>query len=168
MKTRVESDLLGKIEVPIHVLYGAQTERAIHNFPVKKEKKIGDYPEIIEGLMLCKKAAAIVNKNIKMLDDEKAEAIIQASQKIIAEELYAQFPIHYLHGGGGTSANMNANEVIANIAGEILGGKRGQYKEIHPNDHVNLNQSTNDIFPTACHIAIIKKWNTLKENIISL
>ncbi len=167
-ETRIEHDLLGNIEVPINALYGAQTERAIRNFPVNKEKTIGDYPELIEGLMSCKQAAAMVNKKINCLEGKLANAIIEAAQNVLEEKMFDQFPIHYLHGGGGTSANMNANEVIANLAEEILGGTRGQYKIIHPNDHINLHQSTNDVYPTACHIAVIKKWIKLKKAIGSL
>lgn len=162
-KMRNESDLLGEIQVPSEVYYGAQTQRALLNFPVRNQKTIGDYPTLIEGLVMCKKAAAIVNGKYGHINEEKKRAILKAADKIIEEQMNDQFPIHYLYGGGGTSGNMNTNEVIANIAEEILGGKRGEYKFIHPNGDVNFNQSTNDIYPTACHIAIINKWPQLKK-----
>ncbi|MFX1254202.1 MAG: lyase family protein [Promethearchaeota archaeon] len=167
-ENRIESDLLGKIEVPTRALYGAQTRRAQLNFPVDNEKTIGDYPNLIEGLMLCKKAAAQVNYENGYIRKEQGQAIIKAAQIVLDKKMYNQFPIHYLHGGGGTSGNMNANEVLANIAEEILGGTRGQYKLVHPNEHVNLHQSTNDAYPTACHIAIILKWSKLKRTLKNL
>ena len=160
---RIESDLLGDIKVPFNAYYGAQTKRAILNFPVRNQKIIGDYPTLIEGLIACKKAAAIVNGKNGFISREQQKAIIQACDIVLNKKMYDQFPIHFIYGGGGTSGNMNANEVIANISEELLGGKRGDYKLIHPNDHVNLNQSTNDVYPTACHIAVIKKWPELKE-----
>lgn len=163
LKMRVESDLLGVINVPADALYGAQTQRAIQNFPLGSWKTIGHYPALIKGLIYVKKAAARVNRQYSFLPEDKAGAIIDAADIVLEQDVYTgDFPIHSLHGGGGTSANMNANEVLANRAEEILGGKRGQSKLIHPNDHVNLHQSTNDVYPTACHIAVILKWPELK------
>jgi aspartate ammonia-lyase len=159
--TRLESDLLGSVQVPSDALYGAQTQRAILNFPVEGHKTVGAYPSLIRGLMAVKEAAARVNRDNGFLPKEKADAIVKAARLVMRERLFDQFPIHCLHGGGGTSANMNANEVLANLAEEILGGKRGGYRLVHPNDHVNLHQSTNDVYPTACHIAIISKWPQL-------
>lgn len=160
---RVESDLLGAMEVPMNALYGVQTQRAIHNFPTGSQKTIGHYPALIKGLAAIKKAAAQVNRNNRFLPVDKAEAIIKAADIVLEQSSYIEdFPVHCLHGGGGTSANMNANEVLANRAEEIMGGQRGEYKLIHPNDHVNLHQSTNDVYPTACHIAIILKWPRLR------
>jgi aspartate ammonia-lyase len=156
---RLEEDLLGSIRVPGKALYGAQTQRAIENFPLAGERAIGDYHELIEGLMAVKKAAASANKQAGLLDGPKVDAIAAGADLVLSDELFDQFPLHRLHGGGGTSANMNANEVLANIAEESLGGRRGEYRLIHPNDHVNLNQSTNDVYPTACHISIIRRWS---------
>lgn len=163
IKKRTESDLLGEIEVPIDVYYGAQTMRAILNFPVRTQKTIGDYPTLIEGLIACKKAAAIVNGRNGFITKAQQDAIVRAGNLVCDKKMYNQFPIHFLYGGGGTSGNMNVNEVLANIAEEFLAGKKGEYKLIHPNNHINLNQSTNDVYPTACHIAIIKKWPELRN-----
>ncbi|HEX7010599.1 MAG TPA: lyase family protein, partial [Phycisphaeraceae bacterium] len=168
--TRVETDLLGAVEVPAGALYGAQTQRALENFPLGMGKTIGSFPTLIEGLMLIKQAAARVNGANGFISAEQADAIIQAAREVRErkEAFFDQFPIHYLHGGGGTSANMNANEVLANLAEEILGGRRGQYRLVHPNDHVNRHQSTNDVYPTACHIAIILKWPSLRSALTRL
>lgn len=157
-KLRMESDLLGAIEVPLKAPWGAQTQRAINNFPLNTSKSIGDYPELIHGLLYCKIAAALVNRDLSLITPQIANAIIEVGKMLLSHQDYPEFPIHYLHGGGGTSANMNANEVLANFAEEILGGNRGDYQLVHPNDHVNKNQSTNDVYPTACHIAIISRW----------
>ncbi len=165
---RIETDLLGEIEVPAHALYGAQTQRAIENFPVQTQKHIGDFPLFITALLTLKKTAAIVNQQIGVLTPQQGIAICAAIDKILQDKLFSEFPIHYLHGGGGTSANMNANEVIANVAEEILSGHRGEYRFIHPNDHVNRHQSTNDIIPSACHIAVIQQWADLKDEIEAL
>ena len=163
---RVESDLLGMINVPADALYGAQTQRAIQNFPLGSWKTIGHYPVLIKGFIYIKKAAAQMNRQGAFLPADKAEAIIKAADIVLAQDVYSEdFPVHSLHGGGGTSVNMNANEVLANRAEEILGGKRGQYKLIHPNDHVNLHQSTNDVYPAACHIAVILQWPELKATL---
>lgn len=160
---RKENDLLGEIEIPQNALFGVQTQRAVLNFPINKQRKIGSYPTVIEGLLFIKQAAALVNMESGFLDKTKAQAIIDAANLVLREKQFEQFPIHSLHGGGGTSANMNANEVLANLGEELLGGKRGDYSLIHPNDHVNLHQSTNDVYPTACHISIIRQWPALRE-----
>ena len=154
---RTESDLLGDVQVPADALFGAQTQRAIVNFPLKNERTIGSYPRLIEALLRVKQAAALTNARGGFLKPEISEAICKAADAVIAEKRFDAFPIHRLHGGGGTSANMNANEVLANLAEEALGGRRGEYKIVHPNDHVNLHQSTNDVYPTACHIAIFRQ-----------
>jgi aspartate ammonia-lyase len=160
---RIETDLLGEIEVPENALYGAQTRRAMLNFPLAGEKKIGDYAQMIEALAIIKKAAANTNLRNENIGKEKAAAIARAGDAVLLGEHADQFPIHCLHGGGGTSANMNANEVIANLAEELLGGRRGTYRLVHPNDDVNLHQSTNDVYPTACHIAVIRRWPALES-----
>jgi len=159
---RVESDLLGQIEVPARALYGAQTQRAIENFPVGREPTLEQFPTLVQALLLVKKAALITNAENGFLPEATSRAILTRIDRLLAEGWSGHFPIHYLHGGGGTSANMNANEVLANLAEEELGGRRGQYRRVHPNDHVNLHQSTNDVYPTACHLAVILAWPSLK------
>lgn len=163
MHTRIESDLLGEIEVPAQALYGAQTQRALNNFPLGRQHTLGSYPALVKALLQIKQAAAQTNRAIGALPEDKAQAILLAAEKVLAANQPELFPIHSLHGGGGTSANMNVNEVLANLAEEHLGGQRGQYRLIHPNDHVNLNQSTNDVYPTACHMAILAEWPTLRQ-----
>ncbi|MCP4656721.1 MAG: aspartate ammonia-lyase [bacterium] len=158
-EVRIEHDLLGTIEVPAEALYGAQTQRAVLNFPLRSEKTIGDYPLLIAGLMAVKKAAAAANRRAGFLEEELAGAIDRAADTVLREPLLAHFPVHRFHGGGGTSANMNANEVLANLAEEALGGRRGEYRRVHPNDHVNRHQSTNDVYPTACHLALAAGWH---------
>lgn len=158
---RSEADLLGTIRVPAEALYGAQTQRAVENFPVGKQPTLGDFPPLVNALAWIKQAAAATNVAIGALPPQQGIAIAQAAAQVLAGDLYHAFPIHYLHGGGGTSANMNMNEVLANLAEERLGGRRGQYQYIHPNDHVNLHQSTNDVYPTACHLAIMTQWQPL-------
>lgn len=161
--TRVEHDLLGKIAVPADALYGAQTQRAVSNFPLRQQRTIGEFPHLARALIHVKQAAATANLKTGCLDDSIGGAILAAARDLMANERWDQFPTHHLHGGGGTSANMNANEVLANLAEEFLGGRRGEYRLVHPNDHVNLNQSTNDVYPTACHIAAILQWPALKQ-----
>ncbi len=161
--TRSEHDLLGEVAVPADARYGAQTQRAVMNFPLNGQRCIGDFPTLVRGLLRVKQAGATANLKAGLLRKEIAEAIVRSAEGLLAETDYREtFPIHFLHGGGGTSANMNANEVLANLAEERLGGRRGEYRRVHPNDHVNLNQSTNDVIPTACHIAVIEAWPTLK------
>ena len=160
---REEHDFLGPVQVPREALFGAQTQRALDNFPLSGERSIGDYPVLVEALLRIKWAAAEANRMAGFLDTEVAGAIAQGAQELIDEGACRHFPIHRLHGGGGTSANMNANEVLANRAEEILGGRRGQYRRVHPNDHVNLHQSTNDVYPTACRMAVIAAWPPLAD-----
>ena len=174
MKTRVEYDLLGAVQVPAVALYGAQTQRALENFPLQlttsssPARTIGSFPSLVRALLLIKKSAACTNQDLGYLAAEKAQAIEQAADQLLADSLASAFPIHYLHGGGGTSANMNANEVLANLGEELLGGQRGTYRLLHPNDHVNLHQSTNDVYPTACHMAVIEAWPGLKSELAAL
>jgi len=167
MDTRDESDLLGTVAVPTLALYGAQTERARRNFPNTgfHSRRLGDFPELVRALLLCKKAAARLNREIGALDPEVAKAIEAAADQLAATIHPRDFPLHSLHGGGGTSANMNANEVLANAAEEHLGGKRGHYQRVHPNDHVNLHQSTNDVYPTACRLAVRLAWPLCRTRI---
>ena len=147
---RVETDSLGKVEVPVDALYGAQTQRAAENFPVSGLR----LPRrVIRALALVKKAAAEVNRGSGKLDGKLADAIIQAAHEVAAGQHDRDFLVDIFQTGSGTSSNMNANEVIANRAIQILGGTVGSKKPVHPNDHVNMGQSSNDVFPTAMHIA---------------
>lgn len=146
MKYRIEHDLLGKKEVPVDAYYGIHTLRAYENFHISGQKI---HRELIISLAMVKKAAAIANMKAGLLDEKRAKAIILACDEIISGKYHDQFIVDALQGGAGTSSNMNANEVIANRAAELLGGSRGDYSIIHPLEHVNLSQSTNDVFPTA-------------------
>ena len=146
MKTRTESDSIGTLEVPSDAYYGVQSLRGKQNFPITGHPM---HRLLIVSLAQIKKAAAMANRRAGTLDPVKADAIIQASDEIIAGQFHDQFIVDAIQGGAGTSANMNANEVIANRAIEILGGTKGDYSIVHPNDHVNMAQSTNDVYPTA-------------------
>ncbi len=147
---RIETDSLGNVEVPSHALYGAQTQRAYQNFPVSGLR----LPRrVIRALALVKKAAAEVNRDSGKLDAKLAGAIIQAAHEVAAGQHDDNFVVDIFQTGSGTSSNMNANEVISNRAIQILGGAVGSKKPVHPNDHVNMGQSSNDVFPTAVHIA---------------
>ncbi len=150
---RIESDLLGDVEVPENVLYGVQTLRGIENFEISKFH-LYDYPEFVKGLGITKLGAAMANHELDLLTDEQYEAIAQACRELIDGEHLDQFPVDMIQGGAGTSTNMNANEVIANRALELMGHKRGEYQYCSPNDHVNRSQSTNDAYPTAIHIGM--------------
>ncbi len=149
-KTRTESDTFGPIEVPADRHWGAQTERARLNFPIGDEVMP---PPLIRALAIVKRAAAETNKELKLLDARRARAIVAAAQEVIDGKLDGNFPLSVWQSGSGTQTNMNVNEVIANRANEILGGSRGAKEPVHPNDHVNMSQSTNDAFPSAMHIA---------------
>lgn len=149
-EVRVEKDLLGTKEVPANAYYGIQTLRAVENFPITG---IPPHRELIRGLAAVKKAAASANRDVGMLRPQIAEAIIEAADEVFKGQLHDQFIVDSIQGGAGTSMNMNANEVIANRAIEILGGTKGDYVKCSPNTHVNMAQSTNDVFPTAIRIA---------------
>ena len=153
MGTRVEHDFIGELEIADNVYYGVQTFRALQNFNITGDK-LSAYPSFIKAFAQVKKAAALANNELQLLDDEKKNAICKACDKLIAGEYRDQFVVDMIQGGAGTSTNMNTNEVIANIALEIMGHKKGDYKYCHPNDHVNLSQSTNDSYPTAIHVAL--------------
>ena len=153
VKTRIESDLLGSREVPEEALYGVQTLRALENFPISNFK-LSQYPLFIKGLAITKMGAAEANHQLGLLTDDMAKAIKTACQELIDGKHHDQFPIDMIQGGAGTSTNMNANEVIANRALELMGYKRGDYAHCSPNDHVNCSQSTNDAYPTATHIGL--------------
>ena len=152
-ETRVESDLIGAREIPASALYGVQTLRGIENFPISKFH-LNEYPLFINGLAITKMAAAMANYELGLLTKEQKDAIVLACQEILNGEHHEQFPVDMIQGGAGTSTNMNANEVIANRALEIMGHKRGEYQYCSPNDHVNCSQSTNDAYPTAIHIGM--------------
>jgi fumarate hydratase class II len=149
-QTRIESDSMGKIEVPCDRYYGAQTARSLIHFDIGRETMP---PELIRAFGVLKKAAALVNKDLGKLSAEKAKLIVHAADEVIAGKLDDHFPLHIWQTGSGTQTNMNANEVISNRAIEIAGGVLGSKKPIHPNDDVNMSQSSNDTFPTAMHIA---------------
>jgi fumarate hydratase class II len=149
-RTRTETDTFGPIEVPADKYWGAQTQRSLQNFRIGDERM--PLP-LIRALGLVKRAAAEVNQSLGLLDRKRARAIVAAAQEVIDGKLDDQFPLVVWQTGSGTQSNMNLNEVIANRANEMLGGKRGEKSVLHPNDHVNMSQSSNDVFPTALHIA---------------
>jgi len=160
---RLEADSLGKVEIAANRLYGVHTQRAIQNFPLGGGRSLGEYPALVTAVLQVKQACAISNREIGVLSVEVEKAILASADLLIRDLPAREFPIASLHGGGGTSANMNINEVLANMAEEALGGSRGEYNLVHPNDHVNLNQSTNDVYPTACHLAILASMEELLE-----
>ena len=152
-ETRTESDLLGPVEVPADAYYGAHTVRAAENFRLSG---LRTHPALVRALALVKKACAIANQRTGALPEDKSRAICQACDEVAAGMFDDQFIVDAFQGGAGTSTNMNMNEVLANRAAEVLGGKRGDYWLIHPNDHVNQSQSTNDVYPTALKVAAIQ------------
>jgi len=149
---RIEHDLLGDRQVPADVYYGVHTLRAVENFPVTGTT-IAHYPDLLRALAQIKMAATRANHQLGLLDARRADAIVAACREIEAGKLHDQFVVDVIQGGAGTSTNMNANEVIANRALEILGHQRGEYSHLHPNEHVNMSQSTNDVYPTALKLA---------------
>jgi aspartate ammonia-lyase len=154
-RTRTEKDSIGEMEIPADADYGIHTARAVENFPITGIT-LSHFPELIESLAMVKKAAALANRDFGKLAPEVAAAIISACDLIIAGDGHAHFVVDMLQGGAGTSTNMNANEVIANIALKLLGRPRGDYAVINPNDHVNLSQSTNDVYPTAVRLTVLR------------
>ncbi|HVJ25155.1 MAG TPA: lyase family protein, partial [Burkholderiales bacterium] len=158
--SRLEKDSFGTIEVPAERLWGAQTERSRRFFRISGERM----PlALIYALALVKKAAATVNADLGLLSTEKAQAIARAADEVLAGRHDAEFPLVVWQTGSGTQTNMNVNEVLANRASELLGGERGQKRLVHPNDDVNLGQSSNDVFPTAMHIAAAR---ALREEVL--
>lgn len=153
MDYRTESDLLGDLDIPHDAYYGVQTQRAANNFHISNQP-LSNHPELIQGLGYVKKAAAKTNFEFGILDGALCDAITKACQDVVSGQLNEHFPLDMIQGGAGTSVNMNANEVIANRALEILGYQKGDYQYCSPNDHVNLSQSTNDAYPTAIKIAV--------------
>src|SRR5260221_8176774 len=149
---RVEHDPLGELDVPEDAYYGVQTARAVENFPVSGLHAPAD---LVTATILVKKAAAEANAALGRLERDVAGAIGAAADEILSGRLRDQFVVDVYQAGAGTSHNMNANEVVANRAGEMLGDSRGTYKRVHPNDHVNMGQSTNDVFPAATRLALL-------------
>ena len=158
--TRTEKDSFGAIEVPAERLWGAQTERSRRFFRISDDRMP---PEVIHALALVKKAAAAVNAELGLLEGAKAQAIQRAADEVLAEQHEQEFPLVVWQTGSGTQSNMNANEVISNRAIEMLGGEIGSKDPVHPNDHVNMSQSSNDTFPTAIHIAAVR---ALRERLL--
>ena len=166
MNYRDERDTMGSVQVPAHALWGAQTQRSLRNFRISGERMPS---ALLHALALVKRAAAAVNRDLGVLDDERATAIIQAADEVIAGNHDAEFPLVVWQTGSGTQTNMNMNEVLANRASELLGGGRGPDCRIHPNDDVNKGQSSNDVFPSAMHVAAACSLNhQLKPGIAAL
>ncbi|MBR1577342.1 MAG: aspartate ammonia-lyase [Bacteroidales bacterium] len=166
-KYRVESDLLGELQVPAEAYYGVQTQRALNNYKISNTRMC-DYPEYVIAIAYVKMAAATANAELGVLDPKIAEAICAACREIVAGKLHDQFPVDMMQGGAGTSVNMNANEVIANRALEIMGHKKGEYQYCSPNDHVNCAQSTNDAYPTAFRYTFVRMNKKLVSNLGAL
>jgi aspartate ammonia-lyase len=150
--TRVERDPLGELDVPADALYGVQTERARRNFPISGQRPLAPF---VDAVIWIKKAAALTHRDTGRLEPRLADAIIAAADEILAGRHRDQFVVDPYQAGAGTSHNMNGNEVLANRANELLGGRRGEYRPVHPNDHVNMAQSTNDVIPTAIRLAAL-------------
>ena len=149
---RIEKDTMGEVEVPQEALWGAQTGRSLMNFHIGKEKM----PKgIIHAFAILKRSVAITNNNLKKISDEKTRAIVLACDQILESRHEDEFPLSVWQTGSGTQTNMNVNEVVANLATNILGGDFKKKKLVHPNDDVNMSQSSNDTFPTAMHIAAV-------------
>src|SRR5882724_3491110 len=154
MATRRETDSMGAVEVPAHRYWGAQTQRSLEHFKIGGDR----FPrEMIRAFGILKKACALVNHDLGLLPKDIAQAIVQAADEVIAGKLDDHFPLVVWQTGSGTQSNMNANEVIGNRAIELLGGQMGSKKPVHPNDHVNRSQSSNDTFPTAMHLAAVSE-----------
>ena len=162
---RTERDSLGEHQVPADAYYGIQTSRAVENFPISGLRA---HRELVDATLLIKKAAALANQSLGRLDSRLANAIVSAADEVLAGALRDQFVIDVYQAGAGTSHNMNVNEVLANRAAERLGGTRGDYSLVHPNDHVNMGQSTNDVFPSATRLALLLAHAPLMETARSL
>jgi aspartate ammonia-lyase len=164
MKTRIEHDLLGDREVPADAYWGVHTLRAVENFPISG-RPVGEIRELVRALASIKAAAAMANADLGLLSPERRDAIVAACEELRAGKLHDQFVVDQIQGGAGTSTNMNANEVIANRALELMGHAKGEYRYLHPNEHVNMGQSTNDVYPTALRLAA---WRGLNSLIVAL
>lgn len=161
---RIEHDFLGEKQIPAHAYWGVHTARAVENFPITGTP-LSAMPELIRAFGFVKKAAARANAELGALDPKRAAAIMSACEKLIDGRYHEQFVVDVIQGGAGTSTNMNANEVIANLALEKLGHEKGRYDVLHPNDHVNASQSTNDVYPTAVRLAL---WQGIDQLLISM
>lgn len=159
---RTEHDFLGEMNLPADKLYGIQTARALDNFPIT-DVRLNHFPELVVALAMVKKACALANRDIGTLDRRRSDSIVSACDEIIEGQHHEFFVVDMIQGGAGTSTNMNANEVIANVALRLLGRPIGEYSHIHPNDHVNLSQSTNDVYPTAMRLAVLAQCAPLME-----
>ncbi len=159
---RIESDLLGDRQVPVEAYYGVHTLRAMENFRITGTT-IASHPDLIKALAAVKQAAAVANAKLGLLSQEKCDAIVAACKEVRAGALLDHFVLDVLQGGAGTSTNMNANEVICNRALELMGRQRGEYQYLHPNEDVNMAQSTNDVYPTALHVAVLMALDDLIE-----
>ena len=166
-KFRIESDLLGELQVPADAYYGVQTQRALNNYRISTTRMY-DYPEYVVAIAYVKMAAAEANARLGALDRGIADAIVAACKEIVGGALLDQFPVDMMQGGAGTSVNMNANEVIANRALEIMGHKKGEYQFCSPNDHVNCAQSTNDAYPTAFRYTFVRMNKLLVKSLKEL
>ena len=163
--TRTEKDPLGTLDVPNDALYGVQTLRAVQNFPISGLRPL---PAFVDATVRIKRAAALTHKETGRLDAKLADAIVKAADEVLAGKHRDQFVVDVYQAGAGTSHNMNVNEVLANRANEILGGARGSYSPVHPNDHVNMAQSTNDVIPTAIRLACLTELPSLQQSFDAL
>lgn len=163
--TRIEKDPLGELAVPADAMYGVQTLRAVQNFPISGIRPL---PAFVDAVVRIKKAAALTHKDTGRLDPKLADAIVRAADEVLGGEWRDQFVVDVYQAGAGTSHNMNTNEVLANRANELLGSDRGKYSPVHPNDHVNMAQSTNDVIPTAIRVACIAQLPQLTQSIKAL
>lgn len=158
--TRMEQNLIGERSIPLDCLYGVQTLRAVENFPITGAR-LGQFPELVRGLTLVKKAAALANGELGVLPNVIVRTIVAACDEVMAGRHHEHFVVDMIQGGAGTSTNMNANEVIANVGLALLGHTPGEYQHLHPNDHVNRSQSTNDAYPTAIRLALLAQTEVL-------
>src|SRR5712672_886551 len=156
--TRTETDPLGSLDVPADALYGVQTLRAVQNFPISGLRPM---PAFVDATVRIKRAAALTHKETGRLDPKIADAIVKAADEILAGKHREHFVVDVYQAGAGTSHNMNVNEVMANRANELLGGQRGTYTPVHPNDHVNMAQSTNDTIPTNIRLSVLSQLDGL-------
>jgi len=166
-ESRIEHDLLGEREIPEDALYGIQTLRAMENFSITKIP-LSHYPQLIKGLAYIKKAAAMANYDLGLLEKNKKKAIVQVCDEILLDRHLKHFIVDMIQGGAGTSTNMNINEVIANRGLEIMGHKRGEYEYLHPNSDINMAQSTNDVYPSAIRLGILLSYKKLKKSMSKL
>ncbi|HEV7922414.1 MAG TPA: aspartate ammonia-lyase [Thermoanaerobaculia bacterium] len=164
---RIERDTVGEVAVPDDALYGGQTQRAVENYPISG---LREHPLFIRAFVLLKKAAAMANRELGALDEDRAAAVIEACDAVLGnfEQYRPQFPVDVFQAGAGTSFNMNVNEVLANLANVSRGGTLGEYKPVHPNDHVNMSQSTNDVFPTAMRVCAVMMLSLLMPELTRL